>query len=194
MEAYPLQWPAAWPRTEIRKSAVFKVNMNKAVDDLYNELEALGADNIVVSSNLQVRLDGRPLSKQRVQEDPGVAVYFEYEGRSQCIPCDKWTNVKDNIRAIGLTVEALRGLERWGAKEMVNAAFQGFTALPAQAGRGSEEWWQVLGLAGPTKSRDDITEAYKKAVRTAHPDGGGSDQEFQRVQEARRRGLEMADQ
>jgi hypothetical protein len=180
MEAYPLQWPAAWPRTKYPQNAQFKVGMGEAVSELYDELDRLGATNIVVSSNMQVRLDGRPYAKQTRMTDEGVAVYFTYNGAQQCIPCDKWATVKDNVRAVGLTVAALRGLERWGAKEMVNAAFQGFKALPAAIimGEGTARaWWEVLEI--PRDSDLVFAQrAYKQLLQTKHPDRGGSDQEF----------------
>lgn len=180
MEAYPLQWPTAWPRVQYPKAAQFKVGMGEAVSHLYDELDRLGADDIIVSSNMQVRLDGRPYAKQNRIEDPGVAVYFTYNGAQQCIPCDKWDSVKDNVRAIGLTVEALRGLERWGAKEMVNAAFRGFKALPEAIimGEGTARaWWEVLEI--PRDSDIQTAQrAYKELLQTKHPDRGGSDSEF----------------
>jgi hypothetical protein len=65
----------------------------------------------------------------RPPEDQGVAVYFTYNGSEQCIPCDKWRTIRENMRAIELTIAALHGLDRWEAKEVVNAAFFGSKAL-----------------------------------------------------------------
>jgi hypothetical protein len=189
MEAYPLQWPPQWPRTKYPQQAQFKVGMGEAVSDLYDELERLGATNIIVSSNMQVRLDGRPYAKQNRMSDEGVACYFTYNGAQQCIPCDKWTTVKDNVRAIGLTVAALRGLERWGAKEMVNAAFQGFKALPT--GTPQKQWWEILELDGPTDDTVEIQRAYKQIIKKAHPDAGGTDHWFQQVQAAYKQGMDQ---
>jgi hypothetical protein len=66
----------------------------------------------------------------RPPEDQGVAVYFTYNGSEQCIPCDKWRTIRESMRAIKLTIAALYALDRWGAKEVVNAAFFGSKALP----------------------------------------------------------------
>lgn len=182
-DAYPLQWPAAWPRSKSTQPAQFKVTMGEAVQQLYEELDRLGATNVVVSSNMRLRLDGRPLASQNRMEDEGVAVYFTYNGAQQCIPCDKWATVKDNVRAIGLTVQALRGLERWGAKEMVTAAFQGFKALPETIIMGehtARAWWEVLQVA-QTADWDVIEAAYKRLLHKTHPDTGGSDFAVQEV-------------
>jgi hypothetical protein len=172
MEAYPLKWPQAWPRTEYPIQARFKVSMSECIQDLYDELDRLGATNIVVSSNMRLRLDGRPLASQQRMDDEGVVVYFTYNGAQQCIPCDKWDTVKDNVRAIGLTVGALRGLERWGAKEMVTAAFQGFKALPAPNIPSAEQtraWHEVLQVT-PDADINVVRAAYRNLAAKYHPD------------------------
>jgi DnaJ-domain-containing protein 1 len=188
MEAYPLSWPAGWPRTDDPQLARFKVTMGEAVQHLYDQLDMLGADNIVVSSNMRLRIDGKPLANQNRLDDEGVAVYFDLRGKQQCIPCDKWLYVKDNVRAIGLTVEALRGLERWGAKEMVDAAFAGFKALPASielSEHMKRTWHDVLEVL-PTASPEVIKGAYKRLAGKYHPDNptSGDEYRFKEVQNA----------
>lgn len=186
IDAYPLQWPAHWPRTEEPRRAQFKTPFGYARDNLIRELKLLKATDIVISSNMMIRQDGLPYAKQRQPEDPGIAVYFTLNGAQQCIPCDKWNTVQDNLQAIRLTVEALRGLERWGAKEMVNAAFRGFKALPEAAivtPYTKRPWYEVLEVA-PTASPDIIKAAYRQKMLKAHPDHGGSTEAFREVQAA----------
>jgi hypothetical protein len=36
-----------------------------------------------------------------------------------CLACDRWDKVQDNIYAIAMTIEPLRGIERWGSGSMV---------------------------------------------------------------------------
>jgi hypothetical protein len=113
-----------------------------------NEIRKLGSKQVVISSNLELRNDGLPRASQRAPTDQGVAVYFNLNGRSQCFPCDRWTTVEHNLWAIAKSIEALRGLERWGAKTMVDAAFRGFQALPAPDGSpmiGRPPWYVVTG-------------------------------------------------
>jgi hypothetical protein len=67
----------------------------------------------------------------------------------------QWSNFK--VRAIDLTIAALRRLDRWGTKELVNAAFSGFKALPPGGDaafvsgqptwHSKEDWWEVLGVS-----------------------------------------------
>src|SRR6266436_4769903 len=49
-----------------------------------------------------------------------------------------------------------------------------------------ERYRQMLGLPlGPRLSAPEIHQAYKRAAKTAHPDGGGSTQRFQELSAAR---------
>lgn len=149
--------------------------MTRALEDLERELELLGGTNIILSTNLELRLDGLPRANQRIPDDAGACVYFDLEGKDQAIPCDQWDRVEDNIYAIAKTINALRGIERWGAKELLNAAFRGFKALPENAGKGSiEAWWDVLEVDPHETTEDEVIRAYKAKAREAHPDRGGS--------------------
>lgn len=102
--------------------------------------------------------------------DPGVAVYFVRKGKRLCFACDKYDRVWKNMRAIQKTIEAMRGIERWGSSDMLDRAFTGFAALPAPDSR---KWWQVMGLNG-SESKDTIRETYRRLARERHPDSGGS--------------------
>ncbi len=188
-EAYPLQWPQHWPRTKYRISSAFKIDLSGALDELYLELDLLGSTGIVLSSNLQTRLDGRPLAKARIPTDPAVAAYFTFKGKQQCVPCDKWDDVRSNVRAVGLTIAALRGLERWGAQEMVTAAFSGFEALPPPSALREAKWKELLGLKEGTITADRINASYRNLSKIAHPDKGGSPTVFAELTAARDIGL-----
>jgi hypothetical protein len=133
-----------------------------------------------------VRQDGVPLAITTRIDDPGVAVYFTRDGKGQCIPCDQWHGVLANLRAIGKSVEALRGLERWGAKEMLDAAMAGFAALPAGlegSSSPSGEWWRQLGVEMEA-SCAEIDRAFLALVKVQHPDAGGRREVFAVTQQA----------
>lgn len=131
--ASPLRWPPGKTRTAAHKrcAALFKVSLARARDGLLHELELLGARYVVISSNLTVRHDGLPYANQRQPEDAGVACYFNLEADQFVFACDGWLKVEDNVRAIGKTIEALRGIRRWGSGDMLRQAFRSFQALPA---------------------------------------------------------------
>lgn len=179
--AYPLQWPEGWPRARYRERARFDTAFAAARDGLATELERLGARHAVLSTNVELRLDGQPYANRPEPHDPGVSVYFEYKKRPMTFACDRWDRVKDNIQAVRKTIEALRGIERWGASDMIERAFTGFQQLPDQT---NGAWWAVLGVP-PTASAADVEAAYKLKRSSAHPDKpGGSHDAFVRVTEA----------
>lgn len=133
-EAYPLRWPVARPRSKRRREATFSASFAAARDGLLREVRLLGGSRPVISTNVETRLDGLPYAKRRQPDDPAIAVYFVHQGRSMCFACDCWTKVEHNIQAIRKTIEALRGIARWGSGAMVEQAFEGFRALPPAGG------------------------------------------------------------
>ena len=195
VDAYPLQWPQGWKRTERRQRANFgEARIHAGYDrkvremtsfttvhkHLYGELHLLGAKQIVLSTNLQLRNDGIPYANQKSPPDPGVAVYFIKDGKSECIPCDKWDRPEDNIKAIAKTIEALRGLDRWGSKDIVNAAFRGFQALPDYTNERPPIIPQQDFFADCI-DRLEVRQKYLRLVRELHPDNGGDTSQFQEM-------------
>lgn len=168
VDAYPLHWPQGWPRTKEPQPSRFGGTFAKIREELIWEVERMGGQYIVLSTNLPVKRDGMPYAGQKEPSDPGVAVYFMRRGKQMAFACDKWRTVQDNMRAIQRTIEAIRGIERWGASEMMERAFAAFEALPAP-----KSCWDILGVR-PGSSRDEIEAAYRTRAKRAHPDAGGS--------------------
>mgnify|MGYP000712282402 CR=1 FL=1 len=138
---YPLTWPAGWKRTPTaqRARARFRsgrteLSIYEATQRLQGELERLerGIGGVVLSTNVETRLDGMPRSDRRAPADPGAAVYFRLKGQPRCLACDKWDRVADNIAAIAAHIEAIRAVDRYGVGTL-DQAFAGYAALPAPA-------------------------------------------------------------
>lgn len=185
VDAFPLHWPDGRPRIDRPDNAQFQTTLGKAVRHLMNEIRLLGGTNAILSSNLELRLDGLPYANQRAPEDSGVAVYFMYKKAQHCFACDDWWYVKDNVRAIGKTIEALRGIARWGTGDMIERAFQGFVALPAPE---SEPWWSVLGAYSEAEAllHNNFEIYAKKLIQKYHPDKPDGDAwKFKQVTQAR---------
>ena len=184
VEAFPLHWPEGWQRTTTSRTRLpgrmpFGMSRNR----LIHELRLLGAKNYVLSTNVPVRRDGLPYADFRRPTDPGVAVYFEYRKRQMCLACDRYALIEDNVRAIALTIEALRGIERWGASDMMERAFMGFTALPANSTR---SWREVFGFSGTDSIRlDEVNDRFRKLSLERHSDQGGSDDQMCQLLQAR---------
>lgn len=175
-EAYPLQWPPGKPRTPTgqQKRAAFKTSQDKAQQELVWEVQRLGGKNIVISTNIPIRRDGLPYSAKRIIFDQGVAVYFDYKGKQKCFACDRWDSIKDNMQGVRLTIQALRGIGRWGTGDMVEAAFTGFDALPPpMVTPARKKWWEVLNCH-PTAPLDTVEAIYRELARSQHPDNGGT--------------------
>ena len=184
-DRYPLAWPAGWKREQNPQWSKFKPgSAYSEAYDVEHQLKMLGATDIIITSNMQYRADGLPYARQSIS-DTGVAVYFKLGGEEQCIPCDKWVKVEENLRAIAKTVEALRGLERWGAKDMVNAAFRGFKALPdgIVTPPPKQDWWVTLDVS-PDANAHEVKAAYRELVKLHHPDAGGRPEDFAAIQQA----------
>jgi hypothetical protein len=120
----------------------------------------------VISTNLQVRLDGLPRADQRAPADPGAALYFVMDGHRRCVPCDAYTKVEQNLAAIAATLEALRALERHGSGIM-ERAFTGFTALPASIVT-PRHWRDVLDYRG--NDLGECKRCYLRKMAEHHPD------------------------
>jgi len=203
--AFPLQWPVGWKRTApnwrtrarfAKKStgsnswtdasgqvhrSLYSSNAELSIADgverVRDELKRMGIsdDDLVISSNLQLRLDGFPRSSQREPDDPGIAVYWRDAGDTRCMAIDRYDRVADNLAAVAATLEAMRAIERHGGAEILNRAFTGFAALPGPGT--SEHWADVLDAS-------DAEGSYRRLRAQHHPDRGGSADQFQRVQRA----------
>src|SRR5687767_8447881 len=122
---FPLEWPLGWKRTpaHLRRNVPFKtkspgdyartIGHEGALRRLDAELDRLGATAITLSTNLELRLDGRPRGDQR-PADPGVAIYFRFKKRPTVFACDTFNTVAGNIAAIAAHIEALRRIDRYG--------------------------------------------------------------------------------
>lgn len=199
IEAYPLTWPTGWKRTpdEARVTARFvrrerkshtysdgssfsfntnrRLTMAEAVQRVLAELQRMGVDrqDVIISTNVPVRLDGLPRSGAREPDDSGVAVYWqEWSGERRVMAIDLYDRVADNLAAIAATLDAMRAIERHGGAAILERAFTGFVALPAPGA--AREWWEVLGVTR-TASLDEARAAYRRAASEAHPDRGGDD-------------------
>lgn len=202
--AYPLQWPAGWPRTKAyaRKGAPFHrherqyasepggvdvvkkrdLTIMDGCERALNELARMGIDrqDVVISTNVRTRLDGLPRSGEPKPDDPGVAVYWETRKREhRVMAIDRYTEVADNLAAVALTLAAMRAIERHGGAQILDRAFTGFDALPAPG----DEWkWrdEFRGL-----SPDAIDRRYRELAALHHPDKGGDDATMAAINRAR---------
>jgi hypothetical protein len=203
--AYPLAWPPGWKRTTVRTRAKFvgkvgrhiagengaigrweskqALTIAQATQRVQDELKRFGIPdwNIIISTNLQLRLDGLPRSGQANPTDPGAAVYWTKDKREgqRCMAIDRYDRVADNLAAIAATLDAMRAIERHGGATILDRAFAGFKSLPAP-----EQPFQVLGV-GANASKEEVERAYRLLAQEHHPDRGGDEQQMMRINAAR---------
>lgn len=205
IQAYPLQWPPGWRRLEAyqRDRAKFskeqrqyssdgssfttsrRITIIDGVERVIDELRRMGLDrnNIVISTNVPLRLDGLPRGDARAPADPGAAVYWHKGKQTRCMAIDRYDRVEDNLAAIAATLDAMRAIERHGGATILDRAFIGFAALPAP-----EQWFTLLGVS-VSATKAEIEEAYRRKAMDAHPDRGGKSDDMARLNWARDEGL-----
>lgn len=86
--AFPLTWPPAFPRTKVREKGAFKTTLAGALSNVEGSLRRFAADSgkkldgVVMSSNVTLGVQ-RPA-------DPGVAVWFTWDGMGICVAVDRY--------------------------------------------------------------------------------------------------------
>lgn len=186
-DAYPLYWPEDWKRTPShqRQRSRYDVNFVKSRDTLGDEVRRLGARKHVITSCMQLRMDGLPLANQREPADPGVAVWW-LDSRTSALrvmACDKWLTARENMHAVAKAIEAIRSLERCGASQILDRVQESF-AVPALPG--AKPWWfERLKLTSWPPSIAQVHEAFRTLARVDHPDVGGTHERFVELQRAR---------
>jgi hypothetical protein len=181
IEAYPLTWPQGFPRTQRRLDGAFKTSLAGALNNVESSLRLFGRDSgkkiesLVISSNVT-------LGQQR-PSDPGVAVWFVWDGIQVCVPVDRYAKVEANLQAIHHIIEARRTELRHGGLAIVRATFTGFKSLPAPGKASVQGWRTVLGFPiDRTPPLGEIESNYKTLRSKHHPDKGGSVDAFNAVQ------------
>ena len=190
---HPLtNWPGS--RSKPRRSP-FSAPPQKTLDLLKRELAAIGATEVTIYADFrpsQIRRDGWPRMGETAHSN-GVILEFKLPGGLKVTyPCDAFDDCTDNLRAIALSLEALRAVDRYGVTKR-GEQYKGFAALPppivTEAPMTIDQAKEfVRGLANKTIPHPDVwldwDHVYRWAVKVAHPDRGGDTKQFQRLQDA----------
>jgi hypothetical protein len=180
----------AWPMefTRFRRRAPFRSSFSDTIGLLERELRLLDPDDPNwPTSVLQIalreqdfRLDGMPRASA-VTEHPGVILNVESRNKPPLsFPCDTFTHWHDNLRAIALTLEALRKVDLYGVTQ-TGQQYRGWQAIEATASSATPRAALELlcGIAGIPADSDDGHDSplvYRKARHAAHPDRHNGDQ------------------
>lgn len=184
---HPLNWPPGWDQTAYQIDGGFKVDLAQAERELADELERLGADSAYISTDNETSINNRPKASSGTYR-PAAVLHFVRQNKEFQIPCDRFDSLRGNVRAIGYTLANIRQMERYGTSQMLDTALSGFAALPASATGGTpiipeRPWYDVFQVAYDA-APGLVEAAYKYALKQAHPDTGGSVEQFEEVQRA----------
>lgn len=174
-----------------RKTSQFDATWTKTLTLLGKEIAHLGGRDIVIEVDVReqdIRLDGGLRANARA-ESPAVVVAFDTTKHGPMLYRadrygDRWSNRpgwQENVRAVALTLESLRAVDRYGATE-TGQQYAGFKALPAGRAmpashmtrtEADELLWEVSGLG---RDKDWPVEGrYRRARAVAHPDRNDGD-------------------
>jgi len=158
---YPLLWPEGQRRTGRPGEAQFRTTRHQAIQNVEKSLEDFGRDSGIRVGGVQITSSVAGL-RSGEPADPGVAIWFFWDGDLRCIAVDRYSKVEWNLQAIHHVLEADRTKIRHGGLEMVRAAWRGLTlALRAP---GDRPWHEVLGVPA-TATADQIDAAWKARAR-----------------------------
>ena len=177
----------------------FKASWRQTLTELGRELSYLDAERIILELDVspsRIRRDGLLYADAKVGHR-GVRLSFESRHGQLAYTCDtyegRWSgdmpDWQANVRAIRLTLEALRAVDRYGATQ--GEQYAGFKALEARpAGIGREAALEILRtIAGPM---DDEQALYRRARGLAHPDRHAGERKWWDQVEAAGRALGLA--
>lgn len=192
-----------WPReeTKSRTMSKFSASWGDTKELLEREvwnLKSVEAVMVLDVMERDIRTDGELTAKAR-PDTPRVGLLVErYTGRpgsesqkreTLAFYCDRYTDWQDNVRAIALSLEALRKVDRYG----VTSAGEQYTGwLALTDGKmthhdAARHLSTVTGIAVNTGDpQDTLRGAFLMARKLAHPDAGGSHETFTKVEEAGR--------
>lgn len=137
-----VSWPSERTRGKLR--AKFKVTYQRSLDLLESELSKLWAKEVIIQVDgltlSDIRNDGWPRSSWSPgrYSNSGVIVSFQSNKGAMSFPCDRFDSWQDNVRAIALSLEALRTVDRYGVTKG-NEQYRGWAQLEAPNGKMSRE-------------------------------------------------------
>lgn len=196
----PLETRIAQPKAGYAKSP-FSGSWQNTLNTLERELNHLKAKDIVIEVDTtlsQIRNDGWPYSNAKITS-PGIRLSFQSRHGPLSYTCATYTDYAANIRAVAMTLERLRAVERYGCVKG-GEQYKGWAALPpgegVTLGGDRSDFASVedaarclMGIACRQVAIEDVLAnprpMWIEASRKAHPDAGGDAATSARANKAR---------
>lgn len=204
-----------WIGTETKNpgNSQFKQTYSDTKRILEYELYKLSAIDSSIQLEMFIRAEEVQMNGIKLRADakpykPGVILSFttlrsvynkqtqkwENQTKPLSYPCDTYNDWQDNLRAIALSLEKLRGVARYGVfkyEDMVSRL-----ALPSAEGKLSDRDAAIAFLSDKTgipigeikSSEVSLKSTYRIAAQNLHPDknGGATTDDFIKLQDAKR--------
>lgn len=190
------QWPGGRNKGHLAKSGTFKASWLQTLDLLKYELGKLRAKNVVIQiedpeTHKRMRNDGSMTLPDKYWRDKsGVVLTFESPKGNISMPCDRYDHWRDNLRAIALSLEALRAVDRYGVTRG-NEQYRGWTQIGNGNGKmdRASAFRLIETLSGAPIKLPATVETIAAIIKTLkvahHPDKpGGSHETFVAIGQA----------
>ena len=185
-------WDGSFPPAGNRPSP-FQVSFDQACRHLRYELDRLEAADLIVELDVRpqdIRVDGYPRAHAKPVTNTAVRVDFKSKFGPVRMETNEYRSWSANIRAIGLSLEALRAVDRYGVSRR-GEQYRGYAALPMSTDPASriqtrEEAEDIIEKhAGVRPQGITAVSAVRAAIRATHPDAGGDPDDFRAVKRAK---------
>jgi len=191
-----LDWPAEFERTDPSDREEyphgFSVTRSTAFGNVLDELATWqGVTDVQLDSGAEhtKQNPNKPYANASY-DDPGVVVRFTKDGEQLAAACDRWDNPRDNAQDLYHYLHETRMQEQRGT---VTAESE-YEKLRLPSGDGEAEAaappaHSVLGVERDATDAE-VRSAYRRRIKETHPDNGGTQEQFERVQDAKEAMLE----
>lgn len=147
------------------RRSLFDTPLRRTLVLLTREMENLGAQKIIIEMDVQprdIRLDGFPRANARIDK-PAVRISFQSKHGPLSYATGEYDDWQDNLRAIALSLEALRSVDRYGVSKR-GEQYRGWAQIPMSTSD---------PFNGDTSAAARFLEehgGYRAAARLYHPD------------------------
>ena len=136
-------WPLIWPNDALITPASSQIHAphftrkgtgsgtRPRAKELLASLYGMGAEDIMVTVSASIGAGGFPLEGQNKDDASGVAAYFTHESRYHVIHCDKYVTLRENMRALTITINAIKTVIKHGNVNTARKILIGFARFKA---------------------------------------------------------------
>lgn len=154
----------------LNRRSLFSAGFSQTIDLLWSELHALGAKTPIMELDYRdrdLRQDGMPRSDARMQSPVVVLTFVAVKAKLGQLryATGEFNDWQDNVRAIALSLQALRAVDRYGVSKR-GEQYRGWKALPPS----SDPADNIATAEQAQRFLDDYGGSFEDAAKRLHPD------------------------